>query len=70
MVIQQAVAHWLANRAIARFGREFMALEQMHGTEAANKLMLSKLDQIALERTAPFSIFDPCPIRDAMGKTN
>lgn len=67
---QQAVVHWLANRAIVRFGREFRALEQMHGTEAANELMRVKLDQLALQSPAPFGIFDARRIRDAMGKTD
>jgi hypothetical protein len=65
---QQAVAHWLANRAIDRFGSEFRALEQMHGTATADKLMRSKLEHLALRSPAPFGIFDHRPVRDALGK--
>ena len=65
---QQAVAHWAANRAIARFEREFRALEQAHGTEAANELIKAKFDELALQSPAPFGLFDQRPILDAMRK--
>ncbi len=65
---QQTVNHWLANRAIARFEREYRSLEQEYGTAAANDMMRSRLDDLTRQSPAPFGIFDGRAVRDAMAK--